>query len=220
MHKILIINAHPDVDNRGHYSTRMEDFTREMLEKDYPQVEITTLNLYQEDIPEIDETTFTIYRKLASGIELNPDERARSKRSKVLLEQFKEHHRIIISSPLHNFNVTGRLKDYLDNVMVAREVYRYTETGSEGLMTDDYKILYLQSSGSVYSSDVRYAPLEFSHFYLKEMFETIMGFDNYYIARFEGTDLGLDNEAHFDKTKEEIARLLPQFLEENQKDNQ
>lgn len=51
--------------------------------------------------------------------------------------------------------------------MIARETFKYTEDGSVGLMTDDYKALLLQASGGVYTNDDRYTPLEFSYYYLK-----------------------------------------------------
>lgn len=79
--------------------------------------------------------------------------------------------------------------------MIARSVFRYTASGSEGLMTDNYRVLYLQSSGSIYTNNDRYAPLEFSNFYLKALFENIMGFDHYFIARSQGTDLQDANQA-------------------------
>lgn len=212
MHKTLIINAHPDFKNRSHHSTKMEDYFLKQVQEKYPDSSITILNLYGEMIPQIDEQTYAIYRKNAACIDLTAAEKAVFERSMALLKQFKEHHRIVISSPLHNFNITARLKDYLDNIMIAREVYRYTETGSVGLMTDDYKVLYLQSSGSVYTNDDRYTPLEFSHLYLREMFENIMGFNQYYIARSQGTDLlGADQDAILSEVRAEIDALLPVF---------
>ena len=53
--------------------------------------------------------------------------------------------------------------------------------GSVGLMTDDYKALLLQNEVvGVYTNDDRYTPLEFSYYYLKEMFKKkswdLMGF--------------------------------------------
>ena len=144
---------------------------------------------------------------------ITAEEQAIFERSTALLKQFKDHHRIIISSPLHNFNITARLKDYLDNVMIAREVYRYTESGSVGLMTDDYKVLYLQSSGSIYTNQDRYTPLEFSTNYLREMFENIMAFDKFYVARAQGTDLlGADKEQIFTTAQAEVDRILEVFF--------
>lgn len=213
MYKTLVINAHPDYKNRQHNSTRLEDYTVSKIQQDFPDTEITVLNLYEEMIPQINETTYEIYRKNAACIDLTEEEKAIFERSTALLKQFKEHHRIIISSPLHNFNITARLKDYLDNVMIAREVYRYTESGSVGLMTDDYKVLYLQSSGSIYTNQDRYTPLEFSTNYLREMFENIMAFDQFYVARAQGTDLlGADKEGIFAAAQAEVDGILEVFF--------
>jgi FMN-dependent NADH-azoreductase len=90
------------------------------------------------------------------------------------LTQFKDYHRIVISTPLHNFNITSRLKDYIDNILIARETFKYTESGSVGLMIDDYRLLLLQASGGVYTNKDRYTTLDFAPNYLKEMFTNIM----------------------------------------------
>lgn len=210
--KTLIINAHPDFKNRDHYSTALEDYFTEKLSLEQVDTEVTVLNLYEEDLPRIDERTFAIYRKNATGEDLTAEEAAIFNRSRELLAQFKEHHRLVISSPLHNFNVTSRLKDYLDNIMVAREVYQYTEDGSEGLMTDDYKVLYLQSSGSIYTNDDRYTPLEFSTQYLEAMFTNIMGFEAFYVARAQGADLGnADRDAILAQGQAEIDAVFEVF---------
>ncbi|WP_310590940.1 NAD(P)H-dependent oxidoreductase [Streptococcus gallolyticus] len=52
-------------------------------------------------------------------------------------------------SPLHNFNLTSRMKDYIDNILIARATFEYTENGSVGLMTDDCQVLWLLASGSM-----------------------------------------------------------------------
>ena len=90
---------------------------------------------------------------------------------------------------LYNFNITSKLKDYIDNILLPNETFKYKENGSVGLMTDNYKILLLQVSGSIFTNNDRYIPMEFTHFYLKFLFEEFMGFDKFYIARAEGTPL-------------------------------
>lgn len=214
MSKVLIINAHPDFKDRSHYSTRLEDYTVEKINADFPDSHITILNLYESEIPAIDSTSYSIYRKQATMQELTDEEKMIFEQSTALLKQFKDHDRIIISSPLHNFNITARLKDYLDNIMVARETFRYTESGIVGMMDDNRKVLYLQSSGSVYTNNDRYTALEFSHMYLKQLFTDIMAFDSYYIARLQGTSLGLDNEELFHQAKEQVNAILPEFFEQ------
>ena len=130
--------------------------------------------------------------------------------SAFLLNQFKANHRIVILTPLHNFNITSRLKDYIDNIMIARETFKYTEDGSVGLMTDDYKALLLQASGGVYTNDDRYTPLEFSYYYLKEMFKEIMGFYEFYISRAQGTSV-LPEDEILDAANKDLNNVFDAF---------
>ena len=94
--------------------------------------------------------------------------------------------------------------------MIARETFKYTEDGSVGLMTDDYKALLLQASGGVYTNDDRYTPLEFSYYYLKEMFKEIMGFDEFYIARAQGTSV-LPEDEILDLANKDLNNVFDAF---------
>lgn len=76
MYKTLVINAHPDYKNRQHNSTRLEDYTVSKIQHDFPDTEITVLNLYEEMIPQINETTYEFYRKNAACIDLTAEEEA------------------------------------------------------------------------------------------------------------------------------------------------
>ncbi|WP_169752481.1 NAD(P)H-dependent oxidoreductase [Campylobacter mucosalis] len=90
-----------------------------------------------------------------------------SNRQRELLEQFKRSKRIVIVTPLHNFNVTSKFKEYIDNIFIARETFKYVSGGSIGLMSDDRKVLLLQSSGAIYSqNDPKYSPIKLSRIYI------------------------------------------------------
>ena len=97
------------------------------------------------------------------------------------------------------------MKDYIDNILIAQQTFKYTETGSVGLMTDDYRVMLLQASGSIYTNNDRYTPLEFSHFYLKEMFVEMMGFDQFNIVRAQGTSV---------RSPEEVWQSVPEELDQ------
>ena len=136
--------------------------------------------------------------------------------SERLLKEFKEHHRLVIVTPLHNFNITSRLKDYIDNILIARETFKYLDSPDEkgkvstGLMTDDYRALLLFASGSVYSENNFYQDLDFAPQYLKMIFSEIMGFDTFEIVRAEGTAALAKNEI-LDKAKENLDKALKNF---------
>ncbi|KRK87966.1 ACP phosphodieterase [Levilactobacillus koreensis JCM 16448] len=188
MMKTLLINAHPDFRNAAHYSIQLAQDFLAQFRATFPDETVDVLNLYDTEIPQATtEELLGIWEKQRTHVSLNVAEQHVYEVNQQLLAQFKTHHRIVIATPLHNFNVTSKLKDYLDNILVARETFRYTEAGSVGLMTDNYKVMMLQASGSVYTRNDRYTSMEFSRMYLEKMFTEIMGFDDFYVVRVQGT---------------------------------
>ncbi|ANM73809.1 putative acyl carrier protein phosphodiesterase (putative) [Lactiplantibacillus plantarum] len=187
MTKTLIVNAHPDFRNAAHYSVQLEQAFLQLFQTRFPNDTVDVINLYDTVIPQATVPELLgIWEKQVQHVNLSIEEQRLFAINQQLLQQFKAHHRIVIAMPLHNFNVPARLKDYIDNILVARETFRYTENGSVGLMTDNYRVMLLQASGSIYTRNDRYTPMEFSRLYLDKMFTEIMGFDRFEIVRAQG----------------------------------
>lgn len=209
--KTLIINAHPDYENKEHFSYKLQDLFLKMYQERFPNEKPTILNLYEAKIPRIEEhQLLTVWDKQLNNESLTTDEKEVAETSQKLLDQFKAHHRIVVVSPLHNFNVTSRMKDYIDNILIARETFRYTDDGSVGLMMDNFRALLLQASGSIYTNNDRYTPLEFSRLFLQKMFEEIMGFEDFNIVRAQGTAL-LDEEDVWKNIPEAMQKAFIRF---------
>ncbi|MDO7208672.1 NAD(P)H-dependent oxidoreductase [Acinetobacter nosocomialis] len=189
----LFINAHPKPYSPS-YTQKMQHYFIAQWKKLNPNQNITVINLSEMDIPCLNDEMLTLFSQQMIGAKLSQAEQVLLYRMQQILVQFKLHHRVVIAMPLHNFNITAKLKDYMDNILIARETFRYTENGSVGLMTDDRKVFLLQSSGGIYENHERYTPLEFSQMYLREMFVNIMGFDKFYIARAQGTAIRSQND--------------------------
>ncbi|MGD6976653.1 FMN-dependent NADH-azoreductase [Bacillus altitudinis] len=209
--KTFIINAHPNFTHQESYSNKLQTLFLEQFKERFPYEEPTILHLYGTEIPRIEkEQLLGIWEKQASEQTLTAAEEKIAASSAALLAQFKAHHRIVIVSPVHNFNVTSRMKDYIDNILIARETFKYTEDGSIGLMTDDYRVLLLQASGCIFTNDDRYTPLEFSYHYLKEMFLEIMGFHQFHIVRAQGTAV-LDQRTILQSASDDMTKTLDAF---------
>ncbi|WEE36084.1 FMN-dependent NADH-azoreductase [Lactiplantibacillus paraplantarum] len=209
----LIINAHPDFRNTAHYSIQLEQAFLQHFRSRFPEDTVDIINLYdmvmpQATVPEL----LGIWEKQAQHVTLSTREQQLFAINQQLLQQFKAHHRIVIAMPLHNFNVPARLKDYIDNILVARETFRYTENGSVGLMTDDYRVMLLQASGSIYTRNDRYTPMEFSRLYLDKMFTEIMGFDQFEIVRAQGLQTqGVNVPQALKQAKIDLAAAFERF---------
>ncbi|WP_339206028.1 NAD(P)H-dependent oxidoreductase [Bacillus sp. FSL W8-1143] len=207
----LIINAHPDFTHRESYSNKLQTLFLEQFKERFPHEEPTILPLHETEIPRIEkDQLLRIWDKQASEQTLTATEEKIAAASSALLAQFKAHHRIVIVSPVHNFNVTSRMKDYIDNILIARETFKYTENGSVGLMTDDYRVLLLQASGSIFTNNDRYTPLEFSHDYLKEIFQNLMGFQQFHIVRAQGTAI-LEEETILSSAADDLSKGFDAF---------
>lgn len=213
--KTLIINAHPNFDSVTTYTSQLYQHLVNQYHKMNQENKLTTLTLYNDDIPTITKEFLSMYMKLRTDMALTVVERSLYNRMQELLAQFKEHKRVIIFMPVHNFNIPAKLKDYIDNILVPRETYRYTEHGSVGLMKDGRKALLLQSSGSIYTNNDRYTPLEYGSFYLRSMFVEIMGFDDFQTIRAQGSDVQeADRHIILQTAFAEIDKALPQFTKE------
>ncbi|TCM89115.1 FMN-dependent NADH-azoreductase [Paenibacillus sp. BK033] len=201
MEKLLVINAHATVDSPASVSLQVGNYFIENYRKLNPNESIEQIDLYSEEIPEINSAVLSAWGKMASGGELTDEEKRVTGRMNEILQQFKSAKKYVIIMPLHNFNIPSRLKDYMDNVMIARETFKYTENGGVGLLTDGRSLLVIQGSGGIYTNNDWYTDNEFSHKYIKSMF-SFLGIEDYQIIRAQGTNV-LDKAEVLDKAKKE-----------------
>ncbi|MFF2089488.1 FMN-dependent NADH-azoreductase [Paenibacillus sp. NPDC058174] len=202
MSKLLVINAHPEVESASSYSLNVLNyFLGQYKEQQSSDEDIEQINLYSDSVPAIDETVLRAWGKQRNGEELTIEEQEVTGRMNEVLQQFKSANKYVIAYPLHNFNIPSKLKDYMDNILIARETFKYTETGSVGLLTDGRSMLVIQGSGAVYTNNDWYTEVEYSHKYLKSMFNFI-GIEDYDILRVQGTAI-LDKDEILQKAYRE-----------------
>ncbi|MBL3822414.1 NAD(P)H-dependent oxidoreductase [Bacillus sp. BSL6] len=210
MNKTLIINAHPKVDDTSSVSIKVfKHFLESYKELIFNNETIEQINLYDDVVPMIDKTVLSAWEKQGNGQELTGEEQKVTERMSEILQQFKSANTYVIVFPLHNFNIPSKLKDYMDNIMIARETFKYTETGSVGLLKDGRRMLVIQASGGIYTNDNWYTEVEYSHKYLKAMFN-FLGIEDYQIVRAQGTAVLDPNEVlqnAYKEVEEAASRL-------------
>ncbi|MEK5437488.1 MULTISPECIES: FMN-dependent NADH-azoreductase [Paenibacillus] len=203
MSKLLVINAHPEVDSTSSFSLNAFNYFMKIYKEKHSNDEvIEQINLYKDVVPMIDQTVLSAWGKLKTGQELTSREQEVTERMNDVLKQFKSANKYVIVYPVHNFNVPSKLKDYMDNIMIARETFKYTETGSVGLLKDGRSMLVIQGSGAIYTNNDWYTEIEYSHKYLKSMFN-FFGIEDYQILRVQGTDK-LDKDEVLKKAYKEV----------------
>ncbi|AKP67349.1 FMN-dependent NADH-azoreductase [Companilactobacillus ginsenosidimutans] len=199
--KVLIINAHPDYNNPARTINKLEKHSIEMINKLAPEDEIEELELYnpKNNIPEISAET------------LNHPEIVEPIQDK-LINQWKRSDLILIMMPLHNFNVVTKLKDYIDNIFIAKKTFKYTAEGSVGLLDGHQKVAYIQSSGSDYEHDLKYVNADFAPNYIRTIMN-FMGIIQMKLIRAQGMDLvGSNRSAIVEKAMQEITHYLTDAL--------
>ena len=210
MNKTLIINAHPKVDDTSSVSIKVLNHFLVSYKEFIPNNEtIEQINLYDDVVPMIDKTVLSAWEKQGTEQELTGEEQKVTERMSEILQQFKSANTYVIVLPLHNFNIPSKLKDYMDNIMIARETFKYTETGSVGLLKDGRRMLVIQASGGIYTNDDWYTEVEYSHKYLKAMFN-FLGIEDYQIIRAQGTAVLDPNEVlqnAYKEVEEAASRL-------------
>ncbi|MFC4811819.1 FMN-dependent NADH-azoreductase [Paenibacillus sp. GCM10023250] len=204
MDQLLVINAHPTVDPAMSYSLQVRDRFLEAYRKENPSAPIQEINLYAEEIPQVDATVLSAWGKLEGGQPLTDEERRVTARMGEILDQFKRAKRYVIVLPLYNFNIPSRLKDYMDNVLIARETFKYTSNGSVGLLKDGRSLVVIQASSGIYTNNDWYTKNEFSHLYLNSMF-AFLGVEDYEIIRIQGTGR-LDKDELLAKASQEAEQ--------------
>jgi FMN-dependent NADH-azoreductase len=209
MSKMLVINAHPQVESQQSISLLVLNHFLSIYNQLNPSETVEQINLYDEQIPLVDRTVLSADEKLQKGEPLTDAEQQVTNRRNEILKQFKDSTKYVIAMPLHNFNIPSKLKDYMDTILIPRETYKYTENGSVGLLNDGRSMLVIQGSGSIYTNDDWYAEVEYSHKFLKSIFNWL-GIEDYQIIRAQGTAI-LKWEGILDKAyreAEEAARRL------------
>lgn len=215
MNKTLIINAHPKIDDTSSVSLQVfNHFLKAYKGLIHDSEVIEQINLYSEVVPMIDKTVLSAWEKQRKEQELTSQEQKVTERMSEILQQFKSANSYVIVLPLHNFNIPSKLKDYMDNIMIARETFKYTENGSVGLLKEGRRLLVIQASGGIYTNNDWYTEVEYSHKYLKSMFN-FLGIEDYQIIRAQGTNLLEPNEVlqkAYKEAEEAALRLAPKLI--------
>lgn len=92
----------------------------------------------------------------------DPAERTQSQRdtlqgSDVLVAELKAADQIVIGMPIYNFSIPASLKAWIDQIARARETFRYSEAGPEGLLTGKTAWIVAASGGVPLESGVDFA---------------------------------------------------------------
>jgi FMN-dependent NADH-azoreductase len=197
MGKLLYITANPKPVDES-FSLRVGEHFLQAYQSAQPNDVIERIDLYKEEIPLIDQRVLGAWGKLANGQALTAEEQRVLARMEEILEQFISADKYVFVTPMWNLGFPPLLKAYIDNVVIARKTFAYTENGPVGLLANQgRKVLHIQGCGGVYSEG-QAAAFDFTNPYLQGIMSFI-GITDYAKIYVEGTNLFTDKQAILEK---------------------
>ena len=181
--KTLIINAHPDPHAAEAATNRMVQHLVARL----PAGSTEIVNLAEADIQPLDKDMLdAIVHTVFQRQQPDSGQRALLARCGEVIAKVKSAPRLVIAYPMYNFGIPARLKDWLDNLVVPGETFRYGADGTPRGLMSAHKVLLFQASGSVYT-DGPMAQMDFASSYLKTLLGGFLGFASVDTIYAEGT---------------------------------
>ena len=145
-------------------------FLKTFLEK-HPDWVVEELDLPQEKLPALTAKRLDGKYVLLGGRDLPEELKGAWQEIIAYIEQFKSADAYLISTPMWNFSIPYLLKHYLDIILQPRYLFRYTETGVEGLVKNKSLVI-ITSRGGDFSIPERRAA-DFQEPYLRFIFRFI-----------------------------------------------
>jgi FMN-dependent NADH-azoreductase len=108
---------------------------------------------------------------------------------------------------MYNFSISSTLKAWIDHIARAGRTFRYTASGSQGLLTGK-KVFVASSRGGSYA-DGPAKPMDFQEPYLRAMLG-FLGLTDVTFIHAEGQNVSAEvAAAGLIKARDSIARLVP-----------
>jgi FMN-dependent NADH-azoreductase len=128
--KILQVNA--SVRGAGSHSTRLAGRIVERLRGIHPRASLRVRDLARDPHPALDAAALAALSTPADA--RTPAQSARVAQDDALIAEVQAAGVIVLGVPMYNFGIPSGLKTWIDAITRARVTFRYTGSGSEGLL--------------------------------------------------------------------------------------
>ena len=134
-------------ETHGQSSQLASRFAAEWQEAN-PRGQVTVRDIGRDPVPHLTAERFQAF--LAKPEARTPEQQAVAGFSDALIEELRRADVILLGLPMYNFGVPSSLKSYFDHVARAGVTFRYTEKGSQGLLTGK-KVYVFATRGGVHA---------------------------------------------------------------------
>jgi len=173
MSRLLYIQASPRLE-RSH-SIAVADAFIDEYKKKHAEDEIVKMNLFETSIPSFDGLTVQAKYTILHGKEHTEQELKAWRSVEAIIEQFKSADKYVLATPMWNFSIPYRLKQYIDILVQPGYTFSYSEEkGYEGLVPGK-RLLAVYARGGNYSAGSGAETLDMQSKYIELIFG-FMGF--------------------------------------------
>ncbi|WP_340617994.1 FMN-dependent NADH-azoreductase [Xenorhabdus entomophaga] len=145
MSKALILKS--SILDQSSQSNKMVDYFIEKWSNNNQENKVTIRDLAKHPIPVLDNEL--VGALCTNNIDLTDRQKEALNLSNSLISELKSHDVVVIAVPMYNFSIPTQLKNYFDLIIRSGVTFRYTESGSQGLI-EGKKAIVLTARGGIY----------------------------------------------------------------------
>ena len=166
MKKLLHIIATP----RGEESNtlRISEAFLDVFRTKHPDWAVEELNLANEALPSLTIKRVDGKYELLAGKDLHGELKEAWQEIVAHIQRFLSADAYLISTPMWNFSIPYTLKKYIDIIIQPKYLFRYTQTGVEGLVNGRKMAVIASRGGEYISQEAR--KIDFQEPYLRAIF--------------------------------------------------
>ncbi|MFW6189753.1 MAG: FMN-dependent NADH-azoreductase [Planctomycetota bacterium] len=202
MARLLYIIASPRTERSR--SIRVAEAFLEAYCESNPADEVVTVDLFERELVPFDGKALKAKYRIMHGEEATPDQRAAWGKVEALIEEFTSAHRYLLATPMWNFNVPYRLKQYIDVIVQPTYTFGVTDEGDYVGLVTGKPMFVAAARGNQYPPGSEFEQYDLQKPYLETIFGFI-GFEDIQWAIAQPTEAG-DEELQRERLSEAVER--------------
>jgi len=200
--KILQVNG--SARTQGAHSTTIAHRISQRLLQKQPHAQLEVLDLSTHPVPVFDDNAIQALFTPANA--RSTAQQKRAAQSLALVEQLRNADVLVLGVPMYNFGISSQLKDWIDNVSINQETFRYTPNGPEGLLKNKRALVGF-ARGGLYRGTEADTQTPYFKAWLK-----FIGIEDVQFIYAEGLNMGEEaNAAGFATAEQDLNSALERF---------
>lgn len=171
MANLLYIKASPR-GNRSH-SIRVADAFLDAYSQEHPDDQVTTIDVFEDDLPAFDFKAASAKYKIMHGQEHTEDDKKTWGKVVSVIDEFKAGDKYVLATPMWNFSIPYRLKQYIDILVQPGLTFTVAEDGSNQGLVGDKPVFIVYARGGAYPPGSDREGFDFQKPYLEMILQYI-----------------------------------------------